>query len=108
MKILVLNSTNYVAGSGNKFIYQFPNNPKFQDGDQMAVVSFGIYNSVFNITSANNNNSFQLIINYLVPITLTINFTNGFYDIPTINNYIHNQLLLNKYYTINPNGTYNY
>ena len=101
MKLLVLNSNNYVAGSNNKFAYNFPNFAQFKQGDKLAVLHWSMYNSIFNVTSANNNNVFQVKLNFATPVTLTITLPDGFYSVDDINSYVEQQMLLGKYYVIN-------
>ena len=61
-KTIILNSSNIVAGSGNSaFLYNFPQGGVTFKDELIAVQQVSLYNSVFNITSANNNNSFSYI-----------------------------------------------
>ena len=103
MKLLILNSNNYVSGSGNQFLYSFPNNPMFKD-DQIAVLSFSMYNSIFNVSSAFNNNSFQVKFYFATPVTQTFTLPDGFYAVSDIQNYIEYICLQNKYYVVNSSG----
>ena len=43
-KTLIINSSNYVTGSGNKFVYRFPNTVSFQAGSSIGVSSISILN----------------------------------------------------------------
>ena len=104
MKLLVLNSSHYVSGSSNVFRYNFPNLPYFQNGEQIAVMSFSMYNSVFNVTSALNNNAFQVKLNFATPVTTTITLPDGFYSVDDIQNYIEYIMLQNKQYVVNSSG----
>ena len=59
-KTLVINSSNYVIGSGNKFVYRFPNTVNFEAGSSIGLSSISIYNSTFNIEKSRGNNVIQL------------------------------------------------
>ena len=64
MKTIILNSSNYVQGSGNQFSVAFPGNGvKFNSGDKIAVAGIAVYNSTFNITAARGNNKISVIWN---------------------------------------------
>ena len=60
MKTLCLNSKNIVEGSKNsQLLYNFPSGSIHLDqGDQLALSSVSMYNSVLNITAALDNNSY--------------------------------------------------
>ena len=63
MKIIVINNTRYVAGSGNKFSYKLPQSTNFELGSKVGVVGVSIYNSTFNIGSSRGNNTLTLVWN---------------------------------------------
>ena len=105
MKFLVLNSSNYVTGSNNQFQYNFPSGVKFQEGDQIAVSSVEMFNSIFNIEAKRNNNTLQIILNYATPVTLTITFSDGFYAISDIQSFIQSVCYANGYYMTTTNGS---
>ena len=42
MRTLVINSSNYVAGSGNTYTYYFPSSYSVKDGDQIGVANISI------------------------------------------------------------------
>ena len=104
MKLIVLNSNHFVTGSNNKFLFNFPNNPRFQEGDQIAVLGFAMYNSIFNVTSSLNNNTFQIVLNFATPVTMTLTLPDGFYSVDDMQYYIEQQMLLGKYYVTNTSG----
>lgn len=100
MKTILINSSNYVANSGNQFIYIFPNNPTFKD-EQICVVSCAIYNSTFNIEASRGNNVMQIIFNFATPVTLTITFDDGYYSVDQMNTFIQQAMIDAKYYLVN-------
>jgi hypothetical protein len=100
MRTLILNSSNIVANSNNSvFRYVFPaGNVEFVKGDKLALASLQMFYSTFNITSAQNNNTFQYI--WVDGTTNSVVFPDGFYDAPMINDYLHQVQLNNKHYLI--------
>ena len=56
MRTILINSSNFVLGSNNKFVYNLPTSWKSENGDQLGVGGVSLYNSTFNITSNRNNN----------------------------------------------------
>lgn len=101
MKTLILNSSNAVPNSNNQFSYLFPNNPKFDGNQQIAISSIAMYNSTFNIESSRGNNSFQIIFNFATPVTLTVVFTDGYYSASDMNNYVQQAMITAGYYATN-------
>ena len=77
MKTIIINSTNYVAGSGNEFVYTFPSSVKFADGDQVGLQSIAIYNSTFNVSSSLGNNTITLAWNAATPTSYTFTIPDG-------------------------------
>jgi len=111
MKTLVINSANYVPGSGNTFTYQFPSAVSFGKGDQVAVGSVAVFNSTFNITAARGNNVATLTFptynsggTLVMSNVLTVTFPDGYYTIPQINTYLAQQMVANNLHMTN-NGT---
>ena len=98
-KQLIINSTNWNA-SQKKFIYTFQSSQSLKN-NQVGLSGISIYNSFFNVSSANNNNTFTL--NWLGTI---YNFTmsSGYYNISDINYYLQQQMVLNGLYLINASG----
>ena len=59
MKLIVINSSNYVPKSGNKYVYSLPSSVKLTTKSKIGVSAISVYNSTFNITAARANNSFK-------------------------------------------------
>ena len=55
MKLIVINSSNYVPKSGNKYVYTLPSSVKLTTKSKIGVSAISVYNSTFNITSARGN-----------------------------------------------------
>ena len=102
-KQIIINSTNWNASS-RKFIYNFNSNQSLK-GSQVGLSGISIYNSFFNISASNGNNTFS--INWL---GTNYNFimSDGYYAISDINYYLQQQMILNNLYLINANGNYVY
>jgi hypothetical protein len=106
MKTIILNSSNYVAGSNNQFSIAFPGNGvKFNAGDKIAVAGIAVYNSTFNITSARGNNKISIIWNSATPQTYTFTFPDGYYSASDMNAFIQQQSILNNLYMTTNNGS---
>ena len=60
-KTLIINSSNYISGSGNRFVYHFPNTVSFQAGSSIGMSSVSMYNSTFNIECSRGNNIINII-----------------------------------------------
>ena len=62
MKTLILNSTNILPNTNNSNLaYRFPTSIILKEGQKLALASFSMYYSTFNITAANQNNTFKYI-----------------------------------------------
>jgi hypothetical protein len=91
VRTLIINSSNYVVGSGNKYEYRFPQTAKFAAGSSIAVANLAIYNSIQNVTERRGNN------------TITLNFL-GTDD---INYYLQSQMVINGLYMTANDGADN-
>lgn len=100
MDNIVLNSTNRVANSTNRFEYNLPSATKFGAGDEVSLQSISIFNSIFNVESLRGNNSFSIIWNGATPVTYNFTLPDGFYDVGALNSFIQQQCVLNKLYMI--------
>lgn len=96
---LILNKSHYVGGG--RFTYRFGRSVDFSNID-IALGSCTLYYSWRNITSALNNNSFQIIHPKTGGTdTLTLTLPDGGYEIADINNYLRWYLITNGYYIQN-------
>ena len=55
-KTIVINSSNYVIGSGNRYEYRLPQTSYFPAGSGIGVSNIAIYNSIQNINEKRGNN----------------------------------------------------
>ena len=83
-KIVVLNSSNYVANSGNTFTYNIPQTYKSNSGDQVGVASISVYNSTFNIRASVGNNIINLTWNANTVTNYTFTIPDVYYRYQTL------------------------
>lgn len=97
MKTLILNSSNILPNTNNSNLaYRFPTSLVLEKGQKLALASFSMYYSTFNITAAYTNNVIQYV--WFDGLTYTITIPDGFYDIASLNNYIHSVMVSNLHY----------
>jgi hypothetical protein len=103
-KTIVINSSNYVQNSGNKYVYNFPQTNYFPTGSSIGVSQIAMYNSIQNITEQRGNNKISL--NWLGEV-YNITIPNGYYSVSDLNYFIHNQFIINNLYVTANNGSDN-
>ena len=101
-KTLVINSSNHVIGSNNKFVYRFPNTQTFEAGSSIGLSSTSIYNSTFNIEKNRGNNVIQII---WLGTTYTIIIDDDYYNINDLNFRIQQFCILNNLYLLSNGGS---
>ena len=101
-RTLVINSSNYVVGSNNKFVYRFPNTVNFEAGSSIGLSGISIYNSTFNVERSRGNNVIQII---WIGIMHTIVFEDGYYTVNDLNFKIQQYCILNNLYMTTNGGT---
>ena len=106
MRTLVINSSNYVQGSGNAYTYTFPSSYNVKEGDQIGVASVSIYNNSFNITSARGNNVFQ--IKWSNGTTYNLTMSDGYYGSSDLNYALQQFCVTNNLYCTTSSGNYVY
>jgi len=104
MRTIILNSSNYVAGSGNKYTYVLPSSTKFEEKAKIGVASIACYNSTFNITASRGNNTITLVWNASTPATYTFTIPDGYFSLNDLNYFIQQQCILNNLYVTNSSG----
>jgi hypothetical protein len=103
-RTLIINSSNYVVNSGNKYEYRFPQTAKFSAGSSIAVANLAIYNSIQNITIKRGNN--VITLNWL-GTDYTINIPEGYYSVSDLNFMIQNFCVINGLYMTANDGADN-
>ena len=101
-RTLVINSSNYVIGSNNKFVYRFPNTINFSEGSTIGLSSISIYNSTFNVEKSRGNNLIQII---WLGVTHNILIDDGYYSVNDLNFKIQQYCILNNLYMTTNGGT---
>lgn len=98
---IVISNQNLVPGSLNQFRYSFPNTRDLQDYF-CSLGSGYLYYSWYNISSALNNNKFQLVFpTGASSTTYTITLPDGAYNVSTLNAYLQYWFISNNLYITN-------
>ena len=69
MKLIVINSSNFVKNSGNTFVYTLPSSVKLTTKSKCGVAAISVYNSTFNISAARGNNTITFAFHAASTIT---------------------------------------
>lgn len=107
---VIINSSNLVAGTTNQYRFSFPaGSVHFPKGSKIAISNISMYYSWFNITSAYNNNTFQIVFpTSTTPTTLNITIPDGFYSVSDLNSYLQQEFITAGLYLVDSNGDYVY
>jgi len=100
---LILNNTNVISNTNTIFQYNFINGGFFiPEGAEICISTLSIPYAFFNITAANNNNTFNFIswTGTVYPIVLP----NGFYTQSDVQQYLQTFFLNNNLYLTNSQG----
>lgn len=98
-RTVILNQNNIVPNSGNSiFEYNFPLGGISFKNELIAVQQISLYQSVFNITQANNNNKFayQWVDGTITQVTIP----DGYYELEDIMAYFRDVMTSNTHYLI--------
>ena len=102
--IISINSTHYI--SNNLYRLRLPKSMEFKKGDKLSLYSFSMYNSFYNISQTqyqNTNITFTwfdgTIYNWTIP--------DGYYSLSDLNLWLQQQFILNKLYCVNSNNSQN-
>jgi hypothetical protein len=107
-RTIIINSSNIISNTNNsQFQYNFPGGGiDLKPTQKIGLVNLSMYYSTFNITISNNNNSYSYI--WIDGLSYNVIMPDGFYDIDTINNFLHFTFVQNQHYFISSNGDYVY
>ena len=108
MRTIVINSSNHVEGTRNKFIYTFPSQLKLTENHRIGVSGVSMYNSTFNIEAKRGNNTLTLVWNADSQTSYTFTFPDGYYSVSQMNEFLQQQMILNNLYVTNSSGQYVY
>jgi hypothetical protein len=102
--IISINSTHYVGN--NLYRLKLPRAVEFKKGDKLSLYSFSMYNSFYNISQTqyqNTNITFTWfngdVYNWTIP--------DGYYSLSDLNLWLQQQFILNKLYCVNSNNSQN-
>jgi len=104
MKLIVINSSNYVPKSGNRYIYTLPSSVKLTTKSKIGVSAISVYNSTFNITASRANNTFTFRFPSATPITKTYTMPDGYYSVEQVNTFLQSKLYADNLYVNANNG----
>jgi peptidoglycan hydrolase-like protein with peptidoglycan-binding domain len=107
---IIINSSSLISDTfNNKYVYTFPSGSvKFQKS-KVALGNISIYYSWFNISVANQNNTYSFNFPFLAGNTLyTVVMPDGFYTISQINDFLQQFCITNNLYLVDSNGDYVY
>ena len=99
MRTLALNSKNIIDGTNSQLQYDFPSGSiNLQEGDQLALSSVSMYNSVYNFTSALDNNTFAYT--WIDGTETIVTIPDSFLDVDGLNDYLHQTMLNRGHYLV--------
>ena len=100
MRTIAISSKDIQPNSNNStFHYVFPQSVVFKN-QEIALSSLTMFNSVYNISSALNNNKFQYIWS---STTYTLTLPDGIYEVSDINAYLLFSMKANNHYLVDLN-----
>ena len=100
---LILNNTNVISSTNTIFQYRFINGGFFiPEGSEICIGTLSIPYAFFNITTANNNNTFNIIS--WTGTVYNITLPNGFYTQTDLQQYLQTFFLNNALYLTNSQG----
>ena len=104
-----MNSTSVVPNTNNsKYRFKFASTTKFHK-DQIALSNISIYYSWYNVTTRNNNTTYEYIWNGTSgPTTYTVTMPDGTYEVADMNAYLQKQFIANGHYLVDDLGRYVY
>ena len=104
-KLVVVNSSNYVANSTNVFSYSLPQSVKLTNKSKISVASLSVYNSTFNITASRGNNTITFTFPSATPVTKTYTISDGYYSASDLNYFLQSKMYADNLYATTNSGT---
>lgn len=99
VRTLILNQSNIVPNTGNSvFRYNFPQGGVYLENETIAVQQVSLYNSVFNISSALDNNTFSYIWVDGTTNVVTMPAAGAYFSLADINAYLQSVMITNTHY----------
>ena len=104
MKLIVINSSNFVKNSGNTFIYSLPSSVKLTTKSKVGVAAISVYNSTFNISASRGNNVITFIWNSATTTSYTYTIPDGYYSVSDLNFFLQSKMFGDNLYVFSNNG----
>jgi hypothetical protein len=100
MRSLILTQKNIISGTNNTVLdYSFPGGGvDIKPGAKIALSSITMYNSSPNISAVYKNNTFSY--KWVDGVTYNVVISDGFFEISNLNDYLHQQFIVNKHYLV--------
>jgi hypothetical protein len=99
VRTLILNQSNIVPNTGNSvFRYNFPQGGVYLEDETIAVQQVSLFNSVFNISSDLDNNTFSYIWVDGTINVVTMPAAGAYFSLADINAYLQSVMIANKHY----------
>jgi hypothetical protein len=95
---IILNSNNRSSSNSSRYEYVFPSTVKFGKGATIALQSFAMFNSFFNVEAQRGNNQFKIHWHADTSTEYTITLPDGYYSLQNLNRYLQNFCLFNDLY----------
>jgi hypothetical protein len=102
--IISINSTHYVGN--NLYRLKLPKAVEFKKGDKLSLYSFSMYNSFYNISASQYQNT-NITFTWFDGTVYNWNIESGYYSVPDLNLWLQQQFILNKLYCVNSNNSQN-
>ena len=104
-KLLVINSSNYVANSTNVFSYTLPQSVKFTNKSKIGIAGLSCYNSTFNVTATRGNNTVTFTWPSATPVTKIYTISDGYYSSSDLNYWLQSKMYADNFYVTSNSGT---
>ena len=102
--IISINTTHYVGN--NMYRLKLPKAVQFKKGDKLSLYSFSMYNSFYNISASQYQNT-QITFTWFDGTVYNWVIPNGYYSLADLNLWLQQQFIINKLYCVNSNNSQN-
>ena len=102
--IISINTTHYVGN--NMYRLKLPKAVQFKKGDKLSLYSFSMYNSFYNISASQYQNS-NITFTWFDGTVYNRTIPDGYYSLSDLNLWLQQQFIINKLYCTNANNSQN-
>ena len=102
--IISINTTHYVGN--NMYRLKLPKAVQFKKGDKLSLYSFSMYNSFYNISASQYQNT-QITFTWFDGTIYNWVIPDGYYSLSDLNLWLQQQFIINKLYCVNSNNSQN-